>query len=594
VFKSHADFSIKEMKILFGLTLLTSIISGVVALRALDPDDYSHLMFASTISEGNFPVMNPMDPDTIFSYHYGPDLLAAATHNITQIPLLQDFVIQTFIFTGLAFLLAFLLAFYITGSFCTSIVASTFFFYGGGLLFLNIINGFLPLYHKYVLGENVIGAWKFLADMVWPKINHFYTYAIRNHTAAMGTPIMLGVVYLYFKFTDENKMKSANAIFIGLLLGTLALSLETSFAILSFVLGLALIWRIYRYIKDVNPEIKKRHMSAIRFIVVILMVGSVVATLQGGIITETLKNRNTPAIGQTYGASGKQSFTVNRVPLEITMTANPQDNIPIYSWLFLKEFGLILILFPSAVFVFRKNKKVLFVSAIGIIAFLIPILIVYVSRPWELTRIFTVSTTIFSFVSALLVSFLFEKYKESLKNKIILVVISLMIIYGGLAFQLMSIITPFSDFGKLNVPFVARMPGSADIDRKVYNWISSNTVNTDRFFPYNPILVIETGRMSPGNFFGFFPEYKIPIYNDIADNCGIGSIKELGINYLIVSPSGYSVEDYLKKRVNYMTISPDALSSENYLKKCVKLNARLVFSVKEGRDYREIYQVVRE
>jgi hypothetical protein len=567
-FSPEIDFSKKELQILFGLALLVSVISGAVQLRAFDNDDLAHLSFASTISEGNFPVMNPMDPDTILSYHYGPDLLAAATHNVTQIPLLQDYDIQMFFFSGLTFLLSFLLAFYITDNFYTSIVASIFFFYGSGLLFLNITNGFSPLYHRYVLGEQVAGQWKFIADMLWPKISNFYTYAIRNYTSVMGTPIMLAVVYLYFKCVDENHARTKDAIFIGLLLGGLALSLETSFVILAFVLALILLWKIYLFTTSKDRVMQHHYGTGIRLIAGILFIGSAVAVLQGGILSASIESIGTR---QVSSSENVQIFSLNKNPLELAIGSTVEDTIPLYSPTFLKEFGLLLLLFPIAVIVFRRDKKIIFLSSVGIVAFLIPILVIYVARPWEMARVFTVSTTIFSFVSALLVCFLFNRYKKSLKIKSALIVISLMVIFGGLAFQLVCMVTPFSNFGKIHVPFIASPLQPSILDSRVYEWIRINTVHSARFYPYSEILIFETGRMSPGYYLGLSPESKIPLYKDIADNCSAVSLKKLGINYLIVSPDGFS--------------------SETFSKKCSLLDAVLVFSATADSDYRDIYQL---
>ncbi len=566
--KPTHDFSKRELQILFGLALLVSMISGVVQLRAYDTDDIGHSAFASTVSEGNFPVMNPVNPDFHLSYHYGPDLLAAATHNVTGMPWLQNYDVQTFFFSGATFLLAFLLAFLISGSFYTSIVVALFFFYGSGLLLLNIANGFSPLYHRYVLGEPVVGQWKFIADMLWPKISNFYTYAIRNHTSVMGTPIMLAVVYLYFKCVDENHAKMKDAILIGLLLGGLALSLETSFVILAFVLALVLLWKIYLLATSKDHALRHQSSAGVRLIAGILLVGSVVAALQGGILSAPIANIDTK---QAVAPSNVPMFSLNKNPLELVIGSATEDAVPLYSPVFLKEFGLLLLLFPIAVIVFRRDKKIIFLSLVGVVAFLIPVLLIYVARPWELARVFTVSTTIFSFVSALLICFLFARYEKSLKIKSALVGISLMVIFGGLAFQLVCMITPYSTFGKIRVPFVAAFPQPTRLDASVYEWIRTHTVQSSRFFPYDERLIVETGRMSPGYYLGFSPESIIPIYNGIVDTCSTSSLEQLGINYMVLSPNGFTAEDYRKK--------------------CAKLNAILVFSTHTGSEYRDIYQV---
>jgi len=555
------DFTRRELGILFGLAMAVATVSGVVQLRLFDHDDYVHLQYASTISEGNFPVMSPTNPDSRLAYHYGPDLLSAAMHNVTGVPWLQDYDIQTFFFTGITFLLSFALAFYISGSFYTSLVASLFFFYAGGLLFLNISHGFSPLYHKFILHENVVGTWKFIADMLLPKINHFYTYGIRNHTTVMGTPLMLAIVYLYFKYIDGNKARVKEGILIGLLLGGLALSLETSFVIVSFVFMLAFFWRLYALIISKDTAVRQNYVSGMKLIATIVITGSILALLQGGVLTKFVSDKTI--------VGNQQSFAVNWNPLMIPTGGNQDEYIPVFSSTFFKDFGLPILLFPLSVFVFRRNKKILFLSSIGVTAFLMPLLIIWVLLPGEMKRIFSVSTPIFAFVSAFLICFLVDKYKENIKIKSALLIVSLLVISGGLTYQLAGLITPLSDFGKIAVPFVAGPAQPTSLDSKMYEWIHAHTVPASRFFPYDENLIFETGRMSPGNYLDFVPEYKM--YTDVVDTCDIQSVTSLGLNYIIVSPPGFSSGDFLRK--------------------CAQLDAELVFSAKDGSDYREIYKI---
>lgn len=525
-----SGFTPRQVKILFGIAVAVTVLAGAFALRSLGFDDLSvgHLSLVSTILEGNFPVMDPAAPDHPVEYHYGSDLLTTSLAKAATVPPWLGYDIQVLLFSGAAFLMAFVIAFDLSGRWRAAIIASLLMLLGAGLTWLRFTEGVMPFWQKFVVGAEVEAPWKFLAAMTGPRINTSILVRMFNHNAMIGFPVMLLAITLFFRMTNLTGRKLlAYAVTAGVALGYLALNLETNFVILSAAIAAALLVLLFGR-RSVLPIADRKGFVVASFAV--LLIGSALALFQGGILS-TL-----------FSGSGRSSFVFARNFLTLDFTVSPwssPDPVRFFSWTMLEEFGLVLLLFVPAIAAYRRNAKVLFLALMAVTAFIAPFLVLYETRPHEMKRLFGISTPFMFFVGGLYLDELLTRFADRAWRVRLLWLTVLLGISWSLYYLAVYIVTPYGYIGKLDRPLIERPPVPAVIDERAYAWIRVNTTIRDRFFPFSNNFIRDTGRFTPGYFgpgWSPYPEV-LAAYDRFVASCVPAALGELKVTHLYISPS---------------------------------------------------------
>ena len=559
------DISYREQHILIIVATCIMLASGVVAVHSLALDDSAHMLYASTIEAGNFPVMDPMSPDHRMSYHYASDLLSAALGTLAAIPLWLALDVQTTLFAVLTFLMAFLLAYEISGRFKPSLAAAVLLMYGGGLLWLHVIDGIGPLWHVYVLHEQVIAPWKFLVPMTIPSLGTEFVYAMNNHSFAIGFPIMLLSIYSLFRALYGVHARRVFIILSGLSFGFLALCLETNFVIMWMALfcifiGGVVLKMLPSSIRSLVPL--SDGASFVRTVFFVLVLGTAIALLQGGIVSISSHTVQTG----THFEIAKQ-FWILDFSTPHTYLLSP---------LFFTEFGLVLILFVPATWMFRRDRRMLFLALMALGAFLAPFVVRYYPDTWEMGRLFGLSTPLMGFFVGLYLGRYLEDDREQIgRHGTGLVVFALLLcISSGVLMQIAYMVFPIGQIGKLNQPFIAKPAPLTTAEQLVDDWVKSHTTLNDRFFPFDYDFIFRTGRFTPGEYFGWYirPD-EIRAYNDLTASC---------------SPQGA-----LKLKIDYMDVGPDfPIRGFEASSTCqTLLRPTLVFSAGGGDTVQKVYKI---
>ncbi len=527
----QGSLSHKQVMALFVVSAGIALACGFVAIRTLELDDLSitHLSTASTIVAGNFPVMNPSAPDYPYSFHYGDNLLTSLLNIIAKIPLWLGYDIQTALFGGLIFLMAFLLAYEITKKYAGSFLAALLLMYGGGLAWLNFYQGISPLWHRYILHQNISAPWRFLLQMFEPRYGTNIIYGLNNHSNAMGFPIILFVFYSYFKVLDASQKKKWLWATLGsIAFGYLALILETSFIIIAVALMLFPLLVAIGYFENTDG---KKNFFLISFI--FLVIGILLVFFQGGVLS-------------SFGGGGNGGFRIAKFWTTPFDVSHPF----ILNWYIFEEFALPLALFIPAAIYFRKNWRVALLSIVALGAFVAPFLVTYVDRPWELTRIFSLAIPLFYFVSGIYWgNIVLLDWKDLISKKLLLGIL-LLAISSSVFIQLVYFVFPIGGIGQFHkYSFVATPSQPSDADSAAYKWIGQNTRLKDRFFPYNEVFIRDTARFTPGYYWGqaasIYPDV-INAYGEIKKNCDPQSVQHLKIDYFYVGPN-FPIKDFEKK-----------------------------------------------
>lgn len=508
----------KELRTVFLTAAIVSLLTGTTALRTLADSDVrmGHIPLAATIAAGNFPVLDPSAPDHRISYHYGPDLLAAALNRIAGMPLFLGYDLQIFFFTAATFLMAFLVAFELFGNFSSAYLSSLLFLYGGGFAWTHVFDGALVLIRKIAWNVQTPAPWKFLAEMTTPNFDSSVVMTVFSHTVAMGIPIMLLGIWLFWKaLEDGGRMR--RALFAGIAFGFLALSLETHVAVMAAAIAiLCLLVLCGFFAKRPSPG---RMIGVVFFSLAIALV---LALFQGGILSGSDAGAFPFALAKNFWHS------------DIT-----DKNVLPFRWPFFEEFGLPLLLFFPAAVAFRRDWRVSLLVAAAAIAFAVPLAIHYVPRPREMERFFGLAAPLFSFLAGgyLMRSWLGFRNQSAARTVFLAAAVAAMSL-TAVWFQLFALAFPLGEIGKTNRPFLAKPAAPAALDGRAYEWIRERTKNSDRFYPYSEALVANTGRFTPGFYAaGWGYPDEIAMYRSLAPSCSLDGFTRLGIRYLYIAPA---------------------------------------------------------
>lgn len=521
------DLKPRERPFLVFTTFVVMLLAGFVSYLTLGDDLYLvNMPLASTISEGNFPVLDPSDPSFRVAYHYGPDLLIAALHRTARMPLWLGYDIQTFLFIGAAFLMAFALARSVVLRFRSAFLAALLMLYGSGLVWMKGFHGIAVFWQKLSGGSAGPAPWKFFADMAFPNFDSSIA-ATTSHTVIMGMPIILLVLYLYNQAIDaERGAWLRPTLLAGVLYGYTAFVVETHFIVMFAAFIGMLFLEGARYLWSGRPAARRHQLLRLAGVTgIVIVVALPLAFLQGGILT-TVSDPGATHRFELVKHFWSQGITDKQV-------------LP-FRWAFFQDFGLPLILFFPALYFFRNDRRVQLIALIAFGAFLVPLLIRYTPSPREMERFFGFATQLFAFLAGLFLSEVAAALTLNRQRKMISLALLLpifAIVGTALAAQAFGIAYPLVRPGGRHYMLAAVPPEAPAIDQKAYVWIREHTTLQDWFFPYSQDFIREVGRFTPGPYFpGVTRPSVITDYQEAVRSCRGESFAKLGVTYLYVSP----------------------------------------------------------
>jgi hypothetical protein len=551
--KLEYGLSKKGGVVIFSVTIIIMILSGLVSSRIIGADDlaYVHIPAVTSIAGGNFPVKNLNLPEYDMVAHYGSCLFYAAILRITGLSVFLAIHLTFFLFGGVFFLLIFNIAkLFIKnnkGSFLVALVGV----FGGDLHFIYGFNFLVEIYKKFILHYNIEHPFAFLGNMwgVGPLTGSSIANAFNSwSTSILSYSLVLGIIYLYIKKLNTPKWSYYYDSLMIILLSILALNFEMGFIATCF--GIAVIPFVF-YLKNKN---KNDFKELLKHSMLILIVVTVIVLLQGGTITIMFKN-----IVQHENSSG--------VGLGLSVFENPLSFkrgdgtiIPFYNSKFILNFGLIyFLIIPAIIFVFKKYfKEGIFLIIISCFSFFVPLFISF-NRLWQDTINYFFQFN--SLIWAILVGVFLVTILSQLKNKRILKVIIyiciIIICLKGVLFLLTRPTYKRIEYRIDNNHFFVTLRPLSVVESSAYGWAKKNSVIKDYFLVFadkndieNQVSVLEnfrfvifTQRLAPiytnnNNSVSpiFLPDddYYTPLYKKLISDCNDVNMKLLNYRYLFV------------------------------------------------------------
>lgn len=551
----------KEAILIFVGALILMMLTGLVSLSILGGDDLSqfHLTSAASIAGGNFPVKELNIPDNYQAYHYAPNLLFAAIFKITNLPIWLASDLVVFIFSGVIFLLLFLLARLIIKhnikAFLVAIVA----FLAGGFRFIYIIPGLTTLFKRFILHEAIAYPFKFLAD-VWdagPALTNSLPNLLLDTWAPLGWALFLAIIFVFLNYFSKTRInKFFQTVLMIICLSVLALTIETSFVIISLIL------LVYPFILYLIQKNKLEFQRLLKSSLLVLIVAGIIVLVQGGTITTILRN----ILGGKVSMGEPIVFSFFEHPWAFL---NNEQFVPFYSKSFLLNFGLIyLLIIPASIFILKRRlNEGMFLILISFLSFIIPFAVSF-NLFWQNTinRLFYSVNFLWALISAVFLLAAIDYFKRRRLIKIVIIFVLFIICLDGLIFLFSRPLYSPRLTTVHNISFWAGIKKPDLVDAKAYYWVQKNTTIKDYFFTFDDIsevgdkfpiaqtyrFVFYTQRLAPvyseaDNYIAT-PNPRHPLsfkYRELIKACNPAILKELNYKYLFINnnwPSGLEEE----------------------------------------------------
>lgn len=516
--------------ILFAAAVLTGMTGARFA--GSDPWSWQHFPLASTIVSGNFPVMTPINPLQVLSYHYAPSFLAAMFTLLTGFPLSVGFALQPFLGAcGILFFSAAIIHELLRRD-RTTVIGALLALGGTGLLWLKgaeIATLASAVIHGNVTSEALRG----LGNLAASPLTTAPLVFIGHRSTATGFPLFYGLAWALMHYLGGGSKWFLMAVFIfGL---GLTLTMEMAFVTASMAAVLLLL--VLFAIRSSRP-VSMRVLAAGLFGLVPALL---VAMLQGGVLSGLLSS------------SGEHSFLFYP-QLRITYDTFGSTVVP-WSIQFLRDFGLPLLFLPlTAIFAWKRRVAEpvwMFLWITAGIHLLLPFLFEYTLIKGEMRRAFYMTTSIGAMLAGVYISEAFLTSKRAaIRTGGVLLIVSMLI--SGVLWMTLKLLIPT---GRLEpTPLFAGMPPVSADEQALYDWVKENTTQADYFYLRNLTVDFEelsdeamqlrdrvlfttyTGRFTIGPiiYWQYAPDW-LDLVQKAETTCGADAMRALRVRYLVVT-----------------------------------------------------------
>lgn len=439
-----------------------------------DPLAWHHLPLAATISEGNFPVHEPVNPDQRMAYHYGGALLAAAVHEITGLSVAAGYGLQPLFGVAGILLSVAALVFALTRSARTALVAGVLAFGAAGLMWLKVVWLLRDLFEAFILGVPIATPFRELAPMFSSPIGVSPLIFLGHRSLMNGYPLFFALLYcLYEAFGERSHRRLILWVLLCIILMSgLALTMETGFLLLFPALASYSVV-LWLWCRGSSASLRR----VILVSAAVLLPSLVIARFQGGVLFSQGADVGPSAF--SFGFFPYIYTTIDRLP-----GPGPDPRIlPVWSFAFLRDLWVPVFLLPiGAFFCWRRRRAEPFPLLLCIIAlghFLVPLVVHFQTRLSDLNRLFITATSLSAIVTGLWIDAALLSSASAGRRRFGRILIALMLASSTVCI-VFRLLFPTSRFEA--APLIATMPAASSAERALFSWVREHTTLADRFY----------------------------------------------------------------------------------------------------------------
>ncbi|MDB4978581.1 MAG: hypothetical protein JWM56_767 [Candidatus Peribacteria bacterium] len=528
------------------IILIIAVIPFFLRSLSTDSGSWNRYPLAKTISEGNIPVHTPIEPDQIFSYHFGPEFFEAILHTFAGVSLplaYSSLLILCFIctlYTSIALLRRW------KATWSNAFLGGFFCLFAGGLVWLNGLYYWLSDMFQYFIVHVPMSfpfarfSWLFAGGIAPALISNFL-----QPTVGLGSPILLGCL-LIFSISEQAHPQNKQWILGILLLASLtamALCMESSLGILVVSIFILTAWYFLR--RTWCKQKQYFFHSPILWIIFCMSMGIIV--IQGGILTTAFFHALSPVSNQTMGSLYFNPKAVCFLS-PFQFSNNPNSCFSIFE--FIRDFGVcIFIQILCWVIIIRKKitqPSFIILTISTLIFFTLPFIFTHPIAVHDLRRLWLVHLFFMMMVTPLLLQE--SGFASNLPKKVWLK----KILIFSLSFSAVLYIathTLMPDMRFHSQPLLASLSTPSTAQSDLYKWILSHTNQQDYFFQFTSrnynfplradspqyMLMVNTGRFSIGPWSGwaYDPIWMENVFK-FEEQCTLPLAHSINIGYILL------------------------------------------------------------
>lgn len=348
----------KQFMLLCTIALTISTLTFLAILRFGIYDTNMHYPLVLSLFKNNiYPPRDFYRPDYFLHYHFGADIVPGAINYICKLHITYCYLLMSTIYGFTIFFTLFSIANILTNNYRFSLLAGLATYFSGGLLWLDaILKYFLKKFPPYATDWSLYEFFTYFG--LRGGITDATSTAPFNVALGLSYPLLVFCFFIFWNLITEKETKTLIWNLIVLIITLLVLLLCAEWIYIAFW-GAVSIFTIYL--------VYKKQKRSLFLIFLIFIISLTLYKTIGSPLFSVQDKLQYLGIARVTEVQFKDKPFTNYSLRKFNVNLDESQVVSCFSWDFIAEFGLSIILFPIVIIYLLKTKNIfgciLFLSA---------------------------------------------------------------------------------------------------------------------------------------------------------------------------------------------------------------------------------------